>query len=101
VGQALRLARAQAIASNHSIAFAVDVAQRSYRILGTRPVQLPAQLGVSVQTVSGAALGQRAVIEFLPDGSSTGGRINISAPGTRFLVGIDWLTGRVTIVNAG
>jgi general secretion pathway protein H len=101
VGLALRLARAQAIVSNHPIAFVVDVAQHRYSTVGMLPVQLPPELGVSVETVSGAVLGQRAVIEFLPDGSSTGGRIDISAPGTRFQVGIDWLTGRVTIVNAG
>jgi general secretion pathway protein H len=101
VGLALRLARAQAIASNHSVAFVVDIAQRNYSTFGTRPVQFPPELGVSVETVSGAVLVQRAVIEFLPDGSSTGGRIDITADGRHFLVGIDWLTGRVTIVNAG
>jgi general secretion pathway protein H len=101
IGSALRLARAQAIASNHSIAFVVDLAQHSYSIFGAPPKQLPPELGVAVESVSGAVLGERAVIEFLPDGSSTGGRIDISVTGTHFLVGIDWLTGRVTIVNAG
>jgi general secretion pathway protein H len=98
---ALRLARAQAIASNRPIAFVVDVADRSYSFFGTRPVQLPPEFGLSVETVTGAVRGRRAVIEFLPDGSSTGGRIDITARGKHLLIGIDWLTGRVSLADAG
>jgi general secretion pathway protein H len=100
VGLALRLARAQAIASNRPIAFVVDTAERAYSIPGSPPVKLPAQLDLSVQTVGGAVLGKRAVIKFLPDGSSSGGRIDIGVPGKHLLIGIDWLTGRVSIVDA-
>ncbi len=36
-------------------------------------------------------------IRFFPDGTSTGGGVEIARDGRRFLVTVDWLTGRVEI----
>ena len=35
-------------------------------------------------------------VRFFPDGSSTGGRITLSLAERRYMVDVDWLTGRVT-----
>ncbi len=36
-------------------------------------------------------------IRFFPDGTSTGGGVEITRDGRKFLVTVDWLTGRVKI----
>jgi len=39
-------------------------------------------------------------ISFAPDGSSSGGRIELAENGVRLLVGVDWLTGLVSVADA-
>jgi general secretion pathway protein H len=38
-------------------------------------------------------------IRFYPDGGSTGGRVTLSAGERKFDVDVDWLTGRVAILD--
>jgi general secretion pathway protein H len=38
-----------------------------------------------------------AGIRFLPDGSSTGGRITVAVGEFEQLIDVDWVTGRVTV----
>jgi general secretion pathway protein H len=96
----LRLARSQAIADNRPVIFALDLVGHRYRVGGDPPRGLPPKLSVGLLTVNGehrsAALGD---IRFNPDGSSTGGRITLADGGRRVAVGVDWLTGRVTIAD--
>jgi general secretion pathway protein H len=96
----LRLARSQAIADNRPVAFALDLSAHRYRAGGEPPRQLPAALAITLLTVNGeqrsAALGD---ISFNPDGSSTGGRITLADGTRRVAVGVDWLTGRVTVAD--
>ncbi len=96
----LRLARSQAIADNRPVAFALDLAGHRYRVGGGSPRSLPATLSIGLLTVDGekrsAALGN---IRFNPDGSSTGGRITLADGSRRVAIGVDWLTGRVTVAD--
>ena len=96
----LRLARSQAIADNHPVAFALDLAGRRYRVGGDPPRSLPPKLAIGLLTVNGQ---QRSPtfgdIRFNPDGSSTGGRITLADGGRRVAVGVNWLTGRVTVAD--
>jgi general secretion pathway protein H len=96
----LRLARSQAIADNRPVAFALDLASRHYRVGGDPPRSLPPKLAIGLLTVNGeqhsATFGD---IRFNPDGSSTGGRITLADGGRRIAVGVDWLTGRVTVAD--
>jgi len=51
-------------------------------------------------TISGEALnGREGDIRFNPDGSSTGGRISLADGRRRIGVGVDWLTGRVSVAD--
>jgi general secretion pathway protein H len=97
----LRLARSEAIAHNRPVVLAVDPAGHRYRVGGAPPRRLPSQLSVALLTVSGE---QRTAttgdIRFNPDGSSTGGRIVLADGARRVAVGVDWLTGRVTVADA-
>ncbi len=96
----LRLARSQAIADNRPVALALDLSGHRYRIGGDPPRSLPSKLSIGLLTVNGE---RRSVtlgdIRFNPDGSSTGGRITLADGGRRVAVGVDWLTGRVTIAD--
>ena len=40
---------------------------------------------------------RKGSIRFYPDGSSTGGRITVASGERKYLVDVDWLTGRVSI----
>ena len=96
----LRLARSQAIADNRPVAMIVDVAAHRYRIGDARPQPLPARIAIGLLTVNGEKLDATAGdIRFNPDGSSTGGRIVLADGTERVAVGVDWLTGRVTVAD--
>ncbi len=96
----LRLARSQAIADNRPIAFAVDLAGHRYRVGDAPPHPLSARLAIGLLTVNGEKVSATAGdIRFNPDGSSTGGRITLADGSQRVAVGVDWLTGRVTVAD--
>jgi general secretion pathway protein H len=96
----LRLARSEAIVSNRSVAFDIDVIRHRYRVGGGTVRGLPAQLSIELLTIAGE---KRDVgtgdIRFNPDGSSTGGRIALADGQRRVAVGVDWLTGRVSVAD--
>ena len=97
----LRLARAEAIHGNRPIAFDLDVIGHRYRIGSGSPRHLPADLSVELLTISGEARSAgEGDIRFHPDGSSTGGRISLIDGQRRIAVGVDWLTGRVSVAHA-
>jgi general secretion pathway protein H len=98
---ALRNTRAEAIRRNRPVTFVLDVARHSYRIEPASPVALPPQMTLSITAVSGETLKDwLGGITFEPDGSASGGRIEIRDGPRRIQVGVDWLTGRVSIADA-
>ena len=96
----LRLARSEAILSNRPVMFDLDLIGHRYRIGTGTPRGLPADLSLELLTISGEALnGREGDIRFNPDGSSTGGRISLADGRRRIGVGVDWLTGRVSVAD--
>jgi general secretion pathway protein H len=96
----LRLARSQAIAENRPVALTLDLAGHRYRVGAAPPRPLPAKLAVGLVTVNGEKLSATiGDIRFNPDGSSSGGRITLADGAQRVAVGVDWLTGRVTVAD--
>jgi len=96
----LRLARSEAIASNRSVAFSLDVGSHLYRVGASPERRLPARLTLELLTISGENRGPGiGDIRFHPDGSSTGGRITLADGQRRMAVGVDWLTGRISIAD--
>ena len=98
ISGALRQARSEALASNRSVALTLDLANRSYR-LGAMPAErLPGDVQVSLLTsrdeLASAQIGR---IRFDPDGGSSGGRVSIIGGGQGWWVGVDWLTGQVSV----
>jgi general secretion pathway protein H len=96
----LRAARSEAIVGDQPAAVQFDLAHRRYRAGSAVPKQLPAGVSVELLTVAGERRGiASGDIRFNPDGSSTGGRIVLAQGKQRVTVGVDWLTGRVSITN--
>jgi general secretion pathway protein H len=100
ISGALRSARSDAVARNRSVQFTLDLAGRSYR-WGDGPAQaltpdLRLALLTSQDELVSASTGR---IRFNPDGSSSGGRISVAGGGRIWWVGIDWLSGRVSIAE--
>jgi general secretion pathway protein H len=96
----LRLARSEAIVSNRPVVFDLDLAGHRYRVGTGTPHGLPADLSLQLLTISGEARdGREGDIRFNPDGSSTGGRISLADGQRRIAVGVDWLTGRVSVAD--
>ena len=97
VAEQLRVARSRAIASDQPCAFVLDLAAHSFRVAGGPAQKLPTELALKVTTVAGAVARRSAEIGFAPDGSSTGGRIELAAGDRKATVDVNWLTGRVSI----
>lgn len=97
----LRLARSEAILRNRSVAFDLDVIGHRYRIERGVERRLPGNLTIELLTIAREARGPgTGDIRFNPDGSSTGGRIVLAGGQRRIAVGVDWLTGKVSVADA-
>lgn len=107
VAQAMRVARTRAIMSNQRVTVVFDPRASTLRIGAGAPRSLPAGIGMSVVTTAdltaavaaGGETAVRAGIAFMPDGSSSGGRVELARGERHSRVGVDWLTGRVTVAN--
>jgi general secretion pathway protein H len=96
----LRLARSQAIASNRYVVVSVDLAGHQYRVGAGGFRHIPGELRIELLTIADERESDHvADIRFNPDGSSTGGRIVLVDDRRKIDVGIDWLTGRVSIAD--
>ena len=119
MAEQLRLARTQAIATDRTVSFVLDLAARRWRVGGAAAHQVADGTALSMLSVGqaegrapgqdpgGAAQGapglaparRLGAISFAPDGSSSGGRIELADGGRRMQVAVDWLTGRVSVAE--
>lgn len=97
----LRVTRGEAIRTQRETTLEIDVEAKDYRTGdGERRYALPERLDVKLVTAEVEIIDEhRGAIRFYPDGSSTGGRITLSAGERRHVVDVHWLTGRVTILD--
>jgi len=99
IAAALRTARADAIRRNGESVLTLDVDGRSYSVGdddADRP--LPEDVTYTILTAEGERQDQsRASIRFFADGSSTGGRVTMKDGVSEYVVGVEWLTGRVRV----
>jgi len=94
----LREIRADAIAGNRPAAFEIDVRRRV--MSGDRSGRHPIPQGVEVilHTAAEERVSQsRGKIRFFPDGTSTGGGLEMIGAGVAYYVLVDWLTGRIGV----
>jgi general secretion pathway protein H len=98
----LRHTRNRALNDNRSATLDLDVVKHEFRLPGEQRVhKLPERIDIVLFTArSEQQSAQRGAIRFFPDGSSTGGRITLSTKSRRYLVNVDWLTGRVSVIES-
>jgi general secretion pathway protein H len=95
----LRQAQSTAMVTRRDAVLAVDVEAREFVMPGdSEPRKLPDGVDLKLYTAQSEVSSERkGAIRFYPDGSSTGGRITVSSGERKYLVDVDWLTGRVKI----
>jgi general secretion pathway protein H len=96
----LRKARGTAIAESRDAVLTLDLDARKFSVTGDpKAYALPAKVDLALFTAQSeqvaAATGS---IRFFADGSSTGGRITVTAGGGKQSVDVDWITGRVKLL---
>jgi general secretion pathway protein H len=94
----LRQAQMTAMATRRDALLTLDVEERAFQVQGDDTRRLPEGIDLKLFTAQSEALSERrGAIRFYPDGSSTGGGMTVSSGERKFLVDVDWLTGRVTV----
>jgi general secretion pathway protein H len=101
VAAGLRFARSDAVATRQETRIVFDLEQRTFRIdRDTRLHQLPKMLELKLFTAQNDIVDEKiGAIRFYPDGGSNGGRLTMAAGERKFEVDVDWLTGRVAILD--
>lgn len=94
---AIRSARAQAIVNGKETVFKIDLRKRVFGVGDSMNRRLPEGLSVRLAVAERESLGENSAgIRFYPDGSSTGGSIEVErAEGVGVRLRVGWLTGRL------
>jgi len=94
----LRKARSEAVIKNLSVAVIIDTKNKQFRLETLDKLyELPASAEILVTTVETEVDGDRAGVRFFPDGSSTGGKIELTGEKSGYTLAVDWLTGSVQL----
>jgi general secretion pathway protein H len=95
----LRKTRSVAVAERREAVLTLDVERRTFSLTDDpKTYPLPQRLTLALFTAQSELVREKTGgIRFFPDGTSTGGRVTVSAGGAKQEVDVDWVTGRVTI----
>jgi general secretion pathway protein H len=101
VAAILREARSRAISGNQETAVVVDLARRQIALeSGKLSFAFSEGVTITFQTAASEQIGPDAArIRFFPSGASTGGRLVLDRRGNSYRVEVDWLFGRVRVVE--
>jgi general secretion pathway protein H len=101
VAAGLRLARDQAIAQRNETLWQIDVAARAFNVPpDPRVHHLPERIEIKLFAAQSDLVGDNlGAIRFFPDGGSNGGRVTLASGERKFEVDVDWLTGRIAILE--
>lgn len=104
---ALRAAQRQAMQAGRQMTVRLDVAHRQLRGPGPLFVAFDPRFRLALTSAEGAAQGTAGGtegstpgrIEFFPDGTSTGGKLELAYGGRHYAVTVDWALGRAVLDN--
>lgn len=101
VAAALRAARSEAVSTNQPVAWVLDVEAKRFSLSSQSGVRsLPERLEVELTTAESELQSENiGAIRFYPDGTSSGGRVALGDARKQLDVDVDWLTGRVRILQ--
>jgi len=97
----LRLARSEAVSERRETFLVLDVAGKRFKVdRDPQEHKLPARVELKLFTAQNDLVSDSVgSIRFFPDGGSNGGRITVASGERKFDVDVDWLTGRVAILD--
>ena len=95
----LRRARISAIAKSEEVAFAFDSDRNIYWVIGSQRQRLiDSSLNLKMFSAKGLSAKKNiSHIRFAPDGSSSGGEIEISNGKKAYNIAVEWLSGKVEL----
>lgn len=101
VASALRSARSRAMATRQETLVMIDLENRRFVVGSDASArELPKEIELKLFTAQMDLVDDKVGgIRFYPDGGSNGGRVTLSAGERKFEVDVDWLTGRVAILD--
>ena len=101
VAAGLRYARGQAIVQRGEAFLVIDIDARTFVVPpDPRVHRLSDKIDVKLFTAQSDLIGEKVgAIRFYPEGGSNGGRITLAAGARKFDIDVDWLTGRVAILD--
>jgi len=97
----LRYARSEAVATRQESLVTLDLESRRFKVAkDPREHELPKGAEFKLFTAQSDLVNDRVgSIRFFPDGGSNGGRVTIASGERKYEVDVDWLTGRVAILD--
>ena len=97
----LRLARSEAVSERRETFLVIDVAGKRFKVdREAREHALSSKVDLKLFTAQNDLVSENVgSIRFYPDGGSNGGRITVASGARKFDVDVDWLTGRVAILD--
>ncbi len=97
----LRLARSEAVAQRRETFLVIDVAGRRFKVdRDPKEHALPRDVDLKLYTAQKDLVDEKVgSIRFYPDGGSNGGRITVGSGERKYEIDVDWLTGRVAILD--
>ena len=97
----LRLAQSEAVSQRRETFLVVDVAGKRFKVDNDpREHKLPDKAELKLFTAQNDLVSDNVgAIRFFPDGGSNGGRITLGSGDRKYEVDVDWLTGRVAILD--
>lgn len=103
---ALRAAQRQAIQAGRATEVEIDLGRRLLTEPGGPPLPIDPRFGLRLTSASlsaplsaGGAGAETARIRFFPDGTSSGGRLELSYGARRYAVTVDWELGRAVLAD--
>ena len=97
----LRLAQSEAVSQRRQTFLVLDVAGKRFKVDNDpQEHKLPSKVELKLFTAQNDLVSESVgSIRFFPDGGSNGGRITVASGDRKFDVDVDWLTGRVAILE--
>jgi len=101
VAAGLRLARDRAISQRAESLLELNLEARTFRVTPDESSHLlPGKIDLKLYTAQRDLLSDKVgAIRFFADGGSNGGRITLAAGERKYDVDVDWLTGRIAILE--
>lgn len=101
VAAGLRYARNKSLSSDQETILMLDLESKQFTVSGKKKnFQIDQDLDLTLLTAESEMVAEnKGAIRFFPDGGSTGGRISLSTDKRKYAVDVDWLTGKVRIME--